>query len=433
MKKDLPLKRFIRVILLLIASSGAFLNGCIVAELQEESALVFSEIQQTSVAATVIWLDANPVLPTIQNQVLVSATPKPDLNESDSDLPCIVPIMDFADICGGLQRAHCTPAQMRYWMGINFKEFTELPGSFAFAGAYGNPYWASLYYTDRQNKQWIRLAIFVSVHSLQNFILAGVDLQEMEDVRVDDFKAHYLKGEWKPCAESASGCWASDKPGAILFWQEEALNYRVQYGSFEGGKGSMSQDDLIFAASRMQTAPAAVNIPVAHVQAMEEQTYFNDVIALAHKNGLPVSKPTGLADGFELVNVEFSPDIEKILRLYYADESEIFKSYLIKIAKEPHSKLGLFEKGNALNEEEDLAFKTVPDYEVLSIKGLKAQFVQGLWVKDINSSEPIWQASFPALRLRFKTDGLIYELAYYGEQEPQNKAALIRLAEALIH
>lgn len=72
--------------------------------------------------------------------------------------------------------------------------------------------------------------------------------------------------------------------------------------------------------------------------------------------------------------------------------------------------------------------------QAVTVNGQPAEYVEGTFVVYPDSTEAVWNADAPVQRLRWRTDGVVYELSKLGDPqalEYLDMAAMVALAESL--
>ncbi len=379
--------------------------------------------------------DAIPV-PTAEPLTWVDVTPGMP-SPTRTPLPAMA---IFAKDCGDYSNSTCTVEQIRDKVDFTVKELGSIPTGLYFVGATGGPDNVFLLYSYENQSGSLTISVerWAGVPSPQADLI-GVSAV-VEEVHIGGLTGEYFKGSFVSQADDNVARWDPDFGMETLRWVEGGISYRMQY--YYPSK-PLGKEGMVALVESLTTEPVAkLLVPVStSIDVWNPSDTYNLSVSEAEQQaGFKLVLPLRLPEILSLVGASYDGE-HKIVEVFYLLDQNLYgpttegvslsqqvapnpaDCFLCDISIDDYNKFAK-EIGNTN------AFKEIgpsrENIENVQIGALTGKYIQGVW-SGTDCCGWVWDPTAPRKILRWWSDGMAFEIEYFGESI--GKEDLITIAE----
>ncbi len=353
----------------------------------------------------------------------------------------------FTAQCGDFPEAHCSVEQVRSLVSFAVTELGSIPPGLYFTGATGGPGSVMLRYNNPENTESVTLFESPWTGSPeQTSWQVGPDAQVMT-VDIDGIAGEYVSGSFLS-KNGAAAKWDPTFDVQTLHWVKDDVFIEMQYYGAGGKVGLSGMIDLAASQTAQPVSALLPPMPATPTSMVVDysETYPLSVAQAEQQAGFKVRLPARMPAALmtEPVGATYGIWYEPyhVVTMFFPVNPDAFG--------DPHGSDGLVLHEELLSDPAGLAlcpFKGGTSAEVdadhgqtgsivgggietVQIGKVEGQFVIGVWTGQNNDGTWFWDNTFGwPMQLRWQSNGLAYELTYYGPE--LEKADLIAIAESI--
>ncbi|MFN8384385.1 MAG: DUF4367 domain-containing protein [Anaerolineales bacterium] len=369
----------------------------------------------------VTWVDVTPNMPA------VTKTPQPA-------------IAIFANDCGDYGSPTCTVEQIRSKVDFTVKEPASIPEGLYFVGATGGPdsIYLLYYYENQSGSLSVTVERWAGTPSPQTDIIGASAI--VEEVNIDGLTGEYFKGIFVSESEGSVATWDPNFGVETLRWVDNGISYTMQYSY---PSAALEKEGMAALAESMTTEPVAkqpMPVPTEDPYLWDPSNTYNLSVPQAEQQaGFKLLLPTRLPEIFSFIGASYDAEHGIVTAFYLLDQNlygPTAEGITLRqqIAPDPANcflcdiSIGDYNAVKEGNPDYVMVVPANANLEIVQIGTATGKYIQGVW-SGTDCCGWQWDPTPPAKTLRWWSDGMAFEMIYFGENI--DKADMITIAESV--
>jgi hypothetical protein len=348
----------------------------------------------------------------------------------------------FAGDCGNYPTPRCSVAQIRSKVNFTIKELGTVPDGVYFTGATGGPDKVYILY-DTGNHQGF-LVLWESPWTgspAQTQWPVGASAV-VETVQIGSISGEYVKGSFGMMAGDPTINWDPNQDTQTLHWVDNGVFIEMQSA---GSAMPFDRDGFVALAETLTTGAVAARLtptpnlaatPTLEILPMMHSIYPLTLVEARDQAGFDLVLPTKLPEIQSFLGASYDADLH-FVRIFYLLDQTLWgpntNGLLVNEERIPDSgncALCGFVIGETMALDANKDGKIVPKFTTVQIGNVTGQYAAGDWENyNPDTGSWTWNPNPYLKRLRWQTNGMAFELSYWGMELTQ--ADMITIAESL--
>ncbi|HTX91194.1 MAG TPA: hypothetical protein VMC09_08255 [Anaerolineales bacterium] len=367
-----------------------------------------------------------PTIPTMRWVDQTPGRPAPTLIPEEPTQPA------FSADCGDIHAPRCTFAQIRSKVNFKVEQLGVIPAGLYFIGATGGPDAVELIYDSADHGGFLYLREEPWTGSSKQTAWQVGASAVVESVRIGDLSGEYVRGTFMMKDGDQTVTWDAQADEQTLHWVDGGVFYEMQSA---GPVLPVDRQAFVSLAASLTTGSVAASLtpmpPTPTANTFNFQSAFPLTIPQAEQQaGFPVLAPSKLPAILSFVGARINTPDELIpgaVTLFYLLDQNIQGPNTdgLFLQEQPVPDQARctwcgFRVGDSAAVWADTTASVVGSgIQMVQVGDAQGEYVQGVWTGRNNNGTWAWEPDQPVKRLRWRANGVAFELSYYGDDISQ--------------
>lgn len=369
----------------------------------------------------VTWVDVTPNIP------VTTKTPQPA-------------IAIFANDCGDYGSPTCTVEQIRSKVDFTVKEPASIPEGLYFVGATGgtDSIYLLYYYENQSGSLSITVERWAGAPSPETDLIGASAI--VEEVNIGGMTGEYFKGIFVSESEGNVAVWDPNFGVETLRWLDNGISYTVQYSYPPTTLGKEGMAVLAESMTTERVRKQPMPIPTEDPYLWDPSAMYSlSAFQAEQQAGFKLLFPTRLPEILTLLGTSYDAEHGIVTAFYPLDQNlygPTTEGITLRQQNAPNPAdcflcdilIGDYNTVKEGNPDYMMVVPVDADLETVQIGTTTGKYIQGVW-SGTDCCGWQWDPTPPAKTLRWWSNGMAFEMVYFGENI--DKADMLVIAESI--